>query len=103
MNRPNIGRFLLATFVSYINTITLSHQGLFSRITFNQPVYVGGVGEMRHVANFLGLDTGFQGCVRALHINQRSYDLRPALQGGDVIGGLDIGEFLFHNFKFERL
>jgi hypothetical protein len=55
-------------------------------------VYVGGVGEMRNVRNFLGLDSGLQGCVRGLQINDRDYDLRPVGHGGDVIGGRDIGE-----------
>jgi hypothetical protein len=61
-------------------------QGLFSRITFNH------VGDMRNVGNFLGLDTGFHGCVRGLEINERLYDLRPVSQGGDAIGGRDVGK-----------
>jgi hypothetical protein len=33
-------------------------QGLFSRITFAQPVYLGGAGGIRNVKHFLGLDAG---------------------------------------------
>ena len=40
---------------------TWSPQGLFSRITFNLPLYVGGVGAIRNVRSFLGLDTGMVG------------------------------------------
>ena len=35
-------------------------QGLFSRITFNQPVYIGGQGQIKNTKSFLGVETGFQ-------------------------------------------
>lgn len=65
-------------------------QGLFSRITFNQPVFIGGSGTTRNVKNFLGVDNGIQACVRHLEINDKLYNLKPSSQGGDIIGGLDI-------------
>lgn len=65
-------------------------QGLFSRITFNQPVFIGGSGGTRNVKNFLGVDNGIQACVRHLEINDKLYNLKPSSQGGDIIAGLDI-------------
>ena len=42
----------------------LSFQGLFSRITFSQPVYLGGKGAIRNVKHFLQMDqgVGFPNC-----------------------------------------
>ena len=34
------------------------HQGLFSRITFSQPVYLGGKGAIRNVKHFLQMEQG---------------------------------------------
>lgn len=65
-------------------------QGLFSRITFNQPVFVGGSGSTKNVKSFLGVDSGFHGCVRHLEINDKLYSLQPVVKGGDVQQGLDI-------------
>ena len=67
-------------------------QGLFSRITFNQPVFIGGSGGTRNVKNFLGVDNGIQACARNLEINDKLYNLKPSSQGGDIIGGLDISK-----------
>ena len=38
-------------------------QGLFSRITFSQPVYLGGAGNIRNVRSFLGIDAGVSGII----------------------------------------
>ena len=69
-------------------------QGLFSRITFNQPVFVGGSGSTKNVKSFLGVDSGLHGCVRHLEINDKLYNLQPVVKGGDVQQGLDISKFL---------
>ena len=42
--------------------------------------------------SFLGVEAGFEGCVRHLEINDRHYRLEPAGQGGDITAGRDIGE-----------
>ena len=68
-------------------------QGLFSRITFNQALYLGGVGDMKNVKNFLGLDTGLSGCIRRLEINDKVYNLTPESQGGDMMAGQDISKY----------
>ena len=74
-------------------------QGLFSRITFNQPLYVGGVGDMKNVRSFLGVDVGLVGCVRRLEINDKYYNLAAAMHGGDIIAGLDIGKITRGNME----
>jgi len=65
-------------------------KGLFSRITFSQPVYLGGKGSIRNVKHFLQMDQGVEACLRNLEINDRVYVLKPSWQGGDLVGGLDI-------------
>ena len=65
-------------------------QGLFSRITFNQALYLGGVGDIKNVKNFVGLDTGLDGCIRRLEINDKVYDLTSG--SGDLIAGQDISK-----------
>ena len=77
--------------ISWKASITL--QGLFSRITFNQALYLGGVGDIKNVANFLGLDTGLTGCIRRLEINDKVYNLAPRSQGGDIVAGQDISKY----------
>ena len=66
-------------------------QGLFSRITFNQPVYIAGQGETSNVKSFLGVEGGLQGCVRNLEINNKHYNFNLVQNGSDTINGLDIG------------
>ena len=71
-------------------------RGLFSRITFQEPVALGGVGGFANAGRFLDFDegagrTGFAGCVRRIEINNRVYALGPAEKGGDAIYGVDIG------------
>ena len=70
----------------------ISLQGLFSRITFNQPVFIGGTGGTRNVKSFLGVDNGMKACVRHLEINDKLYNLKPSSQGGDIIAGPDISK-----------
>lgn len=50
-----------------------SFQGLFSRITFREPLYVGGSNNLTSLAVRLGVTTGLQGCVRRLQINDHVY------------------------------
>lgn len=54
---------------------------------------MGGVGEMKNVRSFLGLDAGMVGCVRRLEINDKYYNLEAAVHGGDIVSGRDIGEW----------
>lgn len=57
---------------------------------------MGGVGEMKNVRSFLGLDAGMVGCVRRLEINDKYYNLEAAVHGGDIVAGRDIGEWSDH-------
>ena len=67
-------------------------QGLFSRITFAQPVVLAGTGHFRNTDHFLEMDAGFSGCIRNLEINNKMYNFNTVDNGGDVIQGIDIGE-----------
>lgn len=40
--------------------------------------------------NFVGLDTGLEGCIRRLEINDKVYDLTS--ESGDLIAGQDISK-----------
>ncbi|XP_044575810.1 pikachurin-like [Cotesia glomerata] len=65
-------------------------KGLFSRITFQEPLFVGGPG------NTTGLDrlpvrTGFKGCIRHLEANEHRYRF-PLAPQGDAANGFDVEE-----------
>ncbi len=87
-------------------------RGLFSRITFAQPVLLGGVGAFRNTGHFLEVGggegpssgtSGFSGCIRRLEINNKIYNFEPAERGGDALFGVDIGEKAAFDFdtKFD--
>ena len=50
------------------------------------------MGDIKNVADILGLDTGLSGCIRRLEINDKVYRLAPRSQGGDMVAGQDISE-----------
>ena len=65
-------------------------QGLFSRITFAQPVYLGS--PAAYFANtelFLEMKASYQGCLRHLEINNKAY---PNILKSDALEGFDIRE-----------
>jgi len=76
----------------------LIFQGLFSRITFAQPVVLGGIGHFRNTDHFLETDCGFVGCIRNLEINNKMYNFIKFQNGGDVIQGKDISKSFFSTF-----
>ncbi|KAG0713639.1 Pikachurin [Chionoecetes opilio] len=51
-------------------------EGLFSRITFREPLYVGGSNNLTSLAPRLGVTRGLQGCVRRLQVNDHVYRFR---------------------------
>ncbi|KAK7086587.1 hypothetical protein SK128_027747 [Halocaridina rubra] len=51
-------------------------EGLFSRITFREPLYVGGSNNLTSLAIRLGVTTGLLGCVRRLQVNDHIYKFR---------------------------
>ncbi|KPJ12744.1 Pikachurin, partial [Papilio machaon] len=62
-------------------------KGLFSRMTFREPVWVGGAGNTTGLQNKLSLSEGLLGCVDFLRINGDTYRLMK-----DAISTQDIGE-----------
>ncbi|XP_063833972.1 pikachurin-like [Ostrinia nubilalis] len=62
-------------------------KGLFSRMTFREPVWVGGAGNTTGLQSKLGLSDGLLGCVDFLRINGDTYRLVK-----DAVAVLDIGE-----------
>ncbi|KAF9415775.1 hypothetical protein HW555_006676, partial [Spodoptera exigua] len=59
--------------------------GLFSRMTFREPVWVGGAGNTTGLQSKLGLSDGLLGCVDFLRINGDTYQLMK-----DAVATLDI-------------
>ncbi|XP_050441016.1 pikachurin isoform X2 [Adelges cooleyi] len=59
-------------------------KGLFSRITFREPVFIGGSGNTSGLSERLPTDRGFVGCVRLLQANDHRYDFGEAPAGDTV-------------------
>jgi len=64
-------------------------QGLFSRITFREPVFLGGIGNITGLTKRLPLAEGFSGCIRRFVANEHDYKFTEHPLG-DVINGFDI-------------
>ncbi|CAG4994976.1 unnamed protein product [Parnassius apollo] len=62
-------------------------KGLFSRMTFREPVWVGGAGNTTGLQNKLSLSEGLLGCVDFLRINGDTYRLMK-----DAVATHDIAE-----------
>ncbi|XP_047539508.1 pikachurin-like [Vanessa atalanta] len=62
-------------------------KGLFSRMTFREPVWVGGAGNTTGLQSKLGLSEGLLGCVDFLRINGDTYHLVK-----DAVSTLDVSE-----------
>lgn len=66
-------------------------QGLYSRITFREDLYLGGYTNTSLIGDRTGMRWGFVGCVRKLEINSKKYDMRKGAFVGDAIHGVDVG------------
>ncbi|CAO1339330.1 unnamed protein product [Diamesa serratosioi] len=66
-------------------------KGLFSRMTFREPVFLGGSGNVTGFINKLPVSNGFFGCVRKFVANEHVYKF-DYLPSGDVSKGFDINE-----------
>ncbi|XP_073999435.1 EGF like, fibronectin type III and laminin G domains protein pikachurin isoform X2 [Rhodnius prolixus] len=66
-------------------------KGLFSRMTFREPVFIGGRGNTSGLQDKLPTDHGFKGCIRHLQINDYLYKFAPVPKG-DAVKGFDIEE-----------
>ncbi|XP_004535980.1 uncharacterized protein LOC101451481 [Ceratitis capitata] len=63
--------------------------GLFSRITFREPVFLGGTGNITGLSNRLPVSNGFIGCIRRFVANEHEYKFEDHPLG-DVTRGFDI-------------
>ncbi|KAI5711140.1 hypothetical protein M8J75_014484 [Diaphorina citri] len=75
------------------NKIKGRSKGLFSRITFREPVFVGGRGNTSGLSDKLPTEKGFKGCIRHLDINDHLYNFNVS-PGGDSLKGIDVEECL---------
>lgn len=67
-------------------------KGLFSRITFREPLFVGGAGNTTGLSEKLPVSAGFKGCIRHLEVNDHIYrfGLEPR---GEALKGYGIGKW----------
>ncbi|XP_050098392.1 uncharacterized protein LOC126579122 isoform X2 [Anopheles aquasalis] len=73
------------------NRVQGRSKGLFSRITFREPVFLGGYGNITGLDRKLPVSTGFTGCIRKFVANDHDYNFQQAPLG-DVSHGFDIQE-----------
>ncbi|XP_055626066.1 uncharacterized protein LOC129768435 isoform X2 [Toxorhynchites rutilus septentrionalis] len=73
------------------NRVQGRSKGLFSRITFREPVFLGGFGNITGLDKKLPVSSGFTGCIRKFVANEHDYNFHSAPLG-DVSQGFDIQE-----------
>ncbi|XP_058065803.1 uncharacterized protein LOC131215432 [Anopheles bellator] len=73
------------------NRVQGRSKGLFSRITFREPVFLGGYGNITGLDRKLPVSTGFTGCIRKFVTNDHDYNFQQTPLG-DVSHGFDIQE-----------
>lgn len=73
-------------------------QGLFSRITFREPVFIGGRGNTSGLAERFPTDRGFVGCVRLLQANDHRYDFGET-PAGDTVKSQGVGKCKIYILK----
>ena len=75
-------------------------KGIFSRMTFREPVFLGGSGNMTGLNKKLPVLNGFNGCIRKFvsngHVNKFEY-----LPAGDVSKGFDISNIHLDNINLK--
>lgn len=66
-------------------------KGLFSRITFREPLFIGGPGNTTGLGEKLPVAMGLKGCIRHLEVNDHIYkfSLEPR---GEATKGYGIGK-----------
>lgn len=72
--------------------IYLSFQGLFSRITFREPVFLGGTGNITGLTRKLPVFDGLTGCIRKFIANEHEYEF-SSTPYGDVLQGFDVRKY----------
>ncbi|XP_058461407.1 uncharacterized protein LOC131436607 isoform X2 [Malaya genurostris] len=73
------------------NRVQGRSKGLFSRITFREPVFLGGFGNITGLDKKLPVSNGFTGCIRKFLSNEHDYNFLN-VPVGDVMHGFDIQE-----------
>ncbi|XP_028312279.1 pikachurin [Gouania willdenowi] len=73
------------------NPISGRSQGLYTKITFRSPLYVGGSPSSYWLVRATGTNQGFIGCIQSLTINNKATDIRQ-WPLGRALSGADIGE-----------
>ncbi|GAB0093613.1 uncharacterized protein DMENIID0001_087780 [Sergentomyia squamirostris] len=73
------------------NRVQGRSKGLFSRITFREPVFLGGTGNITGMARKLPVNVGLTGCVRKFIANEHEYEFNIS-PSGDVTQGFDVQE-----------
>ncbi|XP_078071334.1 pikachurin isoform X2 [Mustelus asterias] len=71
--------------------VTGKSKGLYTKITFRSPLYLGGAPSVYWLAKAAGTNRGFRGCVQSLVINGRQVSMR-AWPLGQAVSGADVGE-----------
>lgn len=71
-------------------------KGLFSRITFREPLFIGGAGNTTGLSEKLPVAAGLKGCVRHLEVNDHLYLFALEPQG-EAFKGYGIG--MYFNVK----
>lgn len=79
-----------------------SLQGLFSRITFREPVFLGGTGNITGLAKRLPVSDGMTGCIRKFVANEHEY-VFAAASAGDIVQGFDIRKYAWEWNKEEEM
>lgn len=72
-------------------------QGLFSRITFREPVFLGGTGNITGLAKRLPVYDGMTGCIRKFIANEHEY-IFAMTPTGDATKGFDVRKYIFTQF-----
>lgn len=67
---------------------------MFSRITFREPVFLGGTGNITGLAKKLPVLDGMTGCIRKFMANEHDYVFNGQ-PFGDVTQGFDVRKFNF--------
>ena len=70
----------------------LGFQGLYSRITFREDLFLGGYKNLSAIGGRTGMSWGFVGCIRLMELNNKLYDMRKGAFVGDAIYGSDVSK-----------
>ena len=92
MLNTNLKQMCLQLWKDHVAEIFLFPQGLFSRITFREPLFVGGPGNTTGLADKLPTEDGLKGCIRHLEVNDHIYSFNMA-PVGDSVKGFDVGKY----------